>query len=191
MRSSTPPDFAGRCRRCFLPESLCLCLRLPRVECRTRLLIVRHVAEAWKASNTARLVGLSVPGTEIIDYGDRERVLESRLPFPPDTWLLFPHGAAPAADAPPPRHLVVVDGTWSQARRMVQRHPALQRLPRLALTPPAQPVERLRTPPHPEGMSTLEAVAYALHQLEGPALSAPLLELHALAVHQGLRARGR
>jgi hypothetical protein len=40
-------------------------------------------------------------------------------------------------------------------------------------------------------MSTLEAVAFALGQLEGPELAEPLLALHARAVDQGLRARGR
>jgi len=191
MRSQTPPDFAGRCRTCFLPEELCLCATIPRVQARTRLLVIRHVSEAWKASNTARWLALSVPGTEVVDYGDRERALERHLPFPEDAWLLFPDGRAPAVDAPPPSCLVVVDGTWSQARRMVHRHPALIRLPRMALRPPQGPVERLRTPPHPEGMSTLEAAAYALQQLEGPEIAAPLLDLHARAVTQGLRARGR
>ena len=98
----------------------------------------------------------------------------------PDTWLLFPDGAAPTSNLPPPKRLVVVDGSWPQARKMVQRVAAFRRLPRLSLVQPAEDRVRLRQPPNPQCRSTLEAVADALTLLEGPHKGEPLHELHAL-----------
>jgi DTW domain-containing protein YfiP len=179
----------GRCVGCFLPTALCLCAAVPRVETRTRVLLVRHTMETWKGSNTARLAALALPNAELLPYGDRARTFERRLPLPEGSWLLWPEGPPPPEDAPPPRALVVLDGSWSQARRMLHRHPAFRALPRMALAP--QSTLRLRQPPREDGMSTLEAVALALAQLEGPQVAEPLLDLHALFTRRGLSARGR
>lgn len=191
MSPSAPPDMEGRCLRCFLPSPLCVCAQVPRVETRTRVLLVRHTQEAFKASNTARLAAQALPNSELIPYGDRDRSFERRLPLPEGSWLLWPEGPPPPKDAPTPRALVVLDGSWSQARRMVQRHPAFRSLPRLVLAPPAEGSLRLRQPPRADGMSTLEAVAFALEQLEGPRVAEPLLALHAAFTRVGLTARGR
>jgi DTW domain-containing protein YfiP len=185
----------GRCPRCFLPQGaggleLCLCAELPRVDNRTPVLLVRHVNEAWKTSNTARLLALALGRVELVPYGDKARTFEARLPLPAGAAVLYPDGPPTPPGAPPPSLLVVLDGSWSQARRMLQRHPAFQRLPRFSLPPPAPGTFRLRQPPLSEGMSTLEAVAWALHRLEGPQVAEPLLALHALSAERGLRARG-
>ncbi|MCI0572071.1 MAG: DTW domain-containing protein [Myxococcaceae bacterium] len=190
MGAKLPPDMAGKCVRCFLPEALCVCAEVPRVETRTRVLLVRHVMETWKASNTARLAAMALPGAELVAYGDRERSFERHLPLPEGSWLLWPEGPPPPPDAPPPRTVVVLDGSWSQARRMMQRHPAFRALPRLVLAPPTGAL-RLRIPPREDGMSTLEAVALALAQLEGPGVAEPLLTLHELFTRRGLQSRGR
>jgi DTW domain-containing protein YfiP len=86
---------------------------------------------------------------------------------------------------------VVLDGNWTQARRMYQRLPELRRLPGLALPPPAANTRRLRRSPHPYGMSTVEAIAGAIAVLEGEALARPLLALHELMIDRVLAARGR
>jgi DTW domain-containing protein YfiP len=90
-------------------------------------------------------------------------------------------GAPPAA---PPRTLLVLDGSWPQARRMAQRIPALRGLPRLALPAPATRVERMRTPPRADGLATLEAIARALELLEGPEIARPLDALFAEVVRR-------
>lgn len=99
-------------------------------------------------------------------------------------WLLFPEG--PARDpAPRPAHVVVVDATWPQARRMVHRHPELARLPRLTLPVPARPLPRLRASPRADRMSTLEAVAAAVELLEGEESARPLRRLQEEVVARG------
>ena len=90
-----------------------MCALVPRVAARTRVVIVRHVLERWKPSNTARLAALALAGCEVWPYGGASHPDWDSLGE--EAWLLFPEaGARPAAA---PRTLVVVDGSWPQARR--------------------------------------------------------------------------
>ncbi|NOJ98307.1 DTW domain-containing protein [Corallococcus sp. CA049B] len=189
MRSSTPEDLSGRCARCYLPTALCLCADVPVIPTRTELLIIRHNKESQKSTNTARIAALALPRCHIVSYGAPGAPFDASVLDAPDTWLLFPD--APEAEGPPPKRLVVIDGSWAQARRMVQRVPALRRLPGMRLPPPAPDTRRLRKPPHPDGMSTLEAMAGALARLEGEELAKPLLTLHELMIERVLASRGR
>lgn len=190
-RSSTPEDFAGRCRTCFFRLEVCLCDRVPRVRARTEVLILRHVKEAWKSTNTARLAAMALEGARVERYGAPGQPFDQGLVSGGGTWLLFPQQGGPPPPSAPPSRLVVLDGSWSQARRMVQRVPALRALPRLSLPPLWPDRVRMRRPPSPEGLSTLEAIAFALGQLEGEAVQRPLLDLYALAVERVLMTRGR
>ena len=62
--------------------------------------------------------------------------------------------------------LVVLDGTWRKSRKMLQRNPLLQALPRLSLTPLAPSRYSVRKAHQPHQRSTLEAACAALAQLE-------------------------
>jgi hypothetical protein len=86
--------------------------------------------------------------------------------------LLFPGPTARSLERAPrsPRAtLVVIDGTWWQARKLLKLNPRLAALPRYALEP-AQPSQyRIRRAPAPNCISTIEAIADALGVLEGQA----------------------
>jgi len=189
MRSVTPIDLAGHCPRCLLNTAICLCLDVPRVVTRTRIVIVRHVAELRLSSNTGRFAGLALPNSCIYEYGAGEPFDQSLL-REPDTALLYHTGPVRKLE-PPPRQLIVLDGTFRQARRMYKRLGALRELPELALPPPLVPPLRLREPPHPGGMSTLEAIAHALALLEGEDVARPLHALQAELIRRVDALRGR
>lgn len=194
MRSVTPIDLAGHCPRCLLNTAICLCQDVPRVMTRTRIVIVRHVAELRLTSNTARFAALALPNARILEHGGGTHFDDRELTHP-GTMLLYsasprPPLAPPRLD-PPPRRLVVLDGSFRQARRMYKKLTALRSLPELALPIPAVAPIRLRVPPHQAGMSTLEAIAHALCLLEGPEVSAPLLTLYDELVRRVDRHRGR
>jgi DTW domain-containing protein YfiP len=191
MRSRTPADLAGRCPRCYLPTQLCLCDQIPQLDTRTEFLVIRHNKEKEKSTNTARMAALALARCQVLTYGAPGQPFDASVLEGPDTWILFPDTQPPAPDAPPPRRLVVLDGNWGQARRMLQRVPELRRLPGLSLPPPPPQTRRLRRPPHPEGMSTLEAMAGAVALLEGEALARRLYELHELMIDRVLESRGR
>ncbi|MCY1080249.1 tRNA-uridine aminocarboxypropyltransferase [Archangium lansingense] len=173
-----------RCHRCNLPQHLCLCAEIPRVETCTRFLILQHVVEIGKKSNTGRVAALALSNARLLTYGAPGEFLDTALLSEPGTWLLYPDGPPAPPDAPAPRQLVVLDASWSQARRMTQRLPALRALPRLALPPPEPGLLRLREPTHPSGMSTLDAVARAVAVLEGPEAAVPLERLAVLRVQR-------
>lgn len=192
MRSRTPEDLSGRCPGCYLPTALCLCAEVPRVDTRTELLVIRHSKEASKSTNTARLAALALPRCRILPYGaPGQPPFDVSVLTGPDTWILFPDAPPPPPDAPPPQRLVVLDGNWTQARRMYQRLPELRRLPGLALPPPPPDARRLRRSPHPYAMSTVEAIISALTLLEGEAVARPLEALHARMFERVMASRGR
>jgi DTW domain-containing protein YfiP len=75
-----------------------------------------------------------------------------------------------------PLTLVVVDGTWSQTKKMVRKNPVLDHLPRLTFKPPKPSEYRIRREPKPDCVSTIEALTIVLGALEGgPDRFAPML----------------
>jgi DTW domain-containing protein len=62
--------------------------------------------------------------------------------------------------------LVVPDGTWRKARKLLYLNPLLAALPRVALPEGLTSRYRLRKAPMPGALSTLEAIVTALNGLE-------------------------
>jgi DTW domain-containing protein YfiP len=185
---SAGPDRA-RCPRCLLQPRVCLCAAIPTVVTRTRIVIIRHHLERWRSSNSGRLAHLALPNSEIIDHGGSGGV--AVLPPLDGAWLVFPEGAPRlTAPVPPPRQLILLDATWSQARRMYRKLGQLRGVPILRLPDAPMPAARLRESPSPGRVSTIEAIAGALRLLEGEAAAAPLEALFAVAV-QRAAATGR
>lgn len=179
---------AHRCPRCRFPAPGCLCPAVPRVRTRVEVLFLRHASERDRLTNTGHWAALALEGSSVLEQGLPGSPLDASAVLAPGTWALFPSPHAPEAGSAPPRRLVVPDGTWPQARRMMQRVPELRALPRLAL-PPAGPALRLRRP-LAGGMSTLEALAAALRTLGEPEAAARLDALLAAGVELATRLRG-
>lgn len=194
--SATSRDATSQaCPRCGKPTALCVCSSIAPLDNRVALLILQHPQEQDRELGTARLtllhlrraamkVGLSWPslakalGHEI---GGRE--------VDPKRWAVLYLGAASAANLPPGRELtlldskgtplaeqdralaaiegiILLDGSWSQAKTLWWRNPWVLKCRRLALNP-KQPSRygKLRREPRREGLSTLEAAALALARL--------------------------
>lgn len=181
---------APKCPLCYGRGPWCLCPRVRPVDTRTHFIFLQHATEACKPSNTLRVAVLALKRCEVRPYGDKATALATDDLSLPGTWLLFPGGDGPSAPASPwpPERLVVLDGSWSQARRMLHRLPVLRALPRLGLEP-AKERRSLRAAPE-GGMSTLEAVARAVAHFEGPERAEPLDELHALMIERVVASRG-
>lgn len=173
----------SKCPRCLLQQRVCLCAEIPTVATRTRVVIVRHHLERHRSSNSGRLAHLALPNSEIIDHGGAGGL--AKPPALAGAWLLFPEGdVTHTAPVPPPERLIVLDATWSQARRMYRKLEWLRGLPILRL--PDEPMQkaRLRESPGEGRVSTIEAIARALRLLEGDVAASPLEELFAVAVRR-------
>jgi len=188
-----PAQAALRCERCFLQQRVCLCAEIPTVATRTRVVIVRHHLEQHRSSNSGRLAHLALPNSEIVDHGGVHGGIRgpAKLGSLDGAWLLFPEGEpCTRAPDPPPRQLIVLDATWSQARRMYRKIDQLRGLPILRLPEGWRASARMREAPSPDRVSTIEAIAGALRLLEGDDKAAPLETLFQLAVDRA-RATGR
>jgi DTW domain-containing protein YfiP len=163
----------GRCARCRKPAAMCFCALLPRLPTATRILILQHTRERDMPLGTARMASLCLPQAELhvgVEWGGRAAVVEALADPRRPAILLYPGpGARDILDQPPagPVTLVVVDGTWAQARRVVRDNPILGSLPRYAFATPEPSRYRIRREPDAAYCSTIEALMHVLGVLEG------------------------
>jgi DTW domain-containing protein len=180
------------CPRCQKPQPLCICDSVTPVESRTKLLILQHPQEQDRGLGTARLaaqhfkdavvrVGLSWPG------------LTKALGRPvadPARWAILYLGSAKASDLDPEAEVIaltrkgeaaesqrailksiegviLLDGTWSQAKALWWRNPWMLKCQRVILGP-RQPSRyaQLRREPRQDALSTIEAAGMLLGALE-------------------------
>ena len=187
---------AGRCERCGLHLPLCVCAGFPRVECSAALVVVRHIGELHKPTNTGRWLADMVPGTAITHYGQREPPFDATPLLRPDVrfCVLFPREDATVLDAEGMRRLqaalapgqrlgfAVLDGTWHQCSRMSRRVPVVRELPCVALPPGPPSRWGVRTQHDDHGLSSFEAGARLVSLVDGPTRAAPLQAIfHELA----------
>ncbi len=102
--------------------------------------------------------------------------------------VLSPGPSAIDLHAHPPEGpvtLIVVDGTWSQARKLLRVNPSLAALPRYAFRPAKPGNYRIRREPAEHCVSTIEATVAALSCLEDvPDLQQVLSVFDAMVEHQ-------
>lgn len=174
VTTAAPTEPRQVCTRCERPVAVCWCAHLPSLETRTRVVVLQHPRERHMPIGTARMATLCLSNAEI-HSGVRfaPEVLQHALGDPArPAVLLYPGEGAVDIRAQPPRQpvtLVVLDGTWFQARKLLRENPELAALPRYAFQPTAPSEYRIRKEPQPTYTSTIEALAYALGPLEGDA----------------------
>lgn len=167
------PETAARpsCRACGRALVTCVCDRITRLPTRTRLLLLQHPRERRVTIGTARMAHLALPNSRLrvgVDFTDDPEV-RAVLTGTSATYVLFPGpGAAPVEQLP--RHraitLIVLDGTWWQARKLLKLNPAIAALPRVAFRPRKPSAYTIRREPADFCVSTIEALAEALTVLE-------------------------
>jgi DTW domain-containing protein YfiP len=182
--------------RCGKPRWACVCDRVQPMSVRARVLVLQHPQEDDVVLGTARIVATAIPSSRIAvglswpsldaalgEEVDRTRWSSVYAHAIPDeardragAIVMDRHGALTDAR---PAGIVLLDGTWSQAKTLWWRNPWLLKLGRIALRPRAPSIYgRLRREPRREHVSTLEAVGAALSGLgEDPAIELELSKL--------------
>ncbi len=186
----------AQCSRCLRPQTHCLCALIPQLDSRTRVLLLQHPSEVGHALNTARLADLGLLNAEL-RVGEVFEDLATLLNPPGyQARLLFPGEGAQLIDTAEPSDeslpwlLVVPDGTWRKARKLLHLNPLLAQLPRVTLPEGAVSRYRLRKAPGPGALSTLEAIVQALEILEAPTSFAPLLRPFEALIEGQIEAMG-
>jgi DTW domain-containing protein YfiP len=143
-----------------------------KIATRTRVVILQHPRERDVPINTARIAALCLPDAELA-VGVRWEGTPAFAraigdPARPAA-LLYPGAGAIDVEASPPETpitLLVIDGTWWQAKKVLRENPALAALPRYAFRPPRESEYRIRREPREDYVSTIEALVHVLSVLE-------------------------
>lgn len=186
----------ARCYVCRRPRRMCFCASIPSVANRTEVVLLQHTRERHHPFNTARIVRRALQRCRLIvdhntGFAARELPLQDGAAA-----LLYPGSEATLlngqAGIDRVRQLVVIDGTWHQAKTVVRDVPALQGLPCFRLQPATPGQFRIRREPTATSLSTIEATVAALRVLEPETqgLDALLNAFHVM-VDQQLAAAGR
>ncbi|MGJ4928698.1 tRNA-uridine aminocarboxypropyltransferase [Bradyrhizobium sp. HKCCYLS2038] len=186
--AEAPPD----CPQCQKPLPLCICDSITPLQSRLGLLILQHPQEQDRALGTARLAAQHFQDA-VVKVGLSWPSLAKALGRPvddPARWAILYLGSAKAADLDPESEVValtrkgevadnqrailksiegviLLDGTWSQAKALWWRNPWMLKCQRVILGPrrPSR-YGQLRREPRRDGLSTIEAAGMLLAALE-------------------------
>jgi DTW domain-containing protein YfiP len=179
------------CPRCLKPPDLCVCDGIVALDNRVALLILQHPQEQDRSLGTAKLTALHFTNALLkvgLSWPSLSKVLDRQAD--PQRWAVLYLGSVKAAAVAPDREVVVVDkkgeavdhqeaalrdiegiilldGTWSQAKALWWRNAWMLKCRRIVLGP-RQPSRygRLRREPRRDGLATIEAAAMLLARLE-------------------------
>jgi DTW domain-containing protein len=190
-QAPVPAAVVGDCARCLKPLPLCICDTVEPIESRVALLILQHPQEQDRALGTARLTAQHFRNATLkigLSWPSLTKALGR--PADPQRWAVLYLGSARAAQLAPGRDVVVLDrkgaalpeqegaladiegvvvldGTWSQAKTLWWRNPWMLKCRRVVLGP-SRPSRygKLRREPRRDGLATIEAAALLLSRLE-------------------------
>jgi hypothetical protein len=188
---ASPADHNSECPHCLKPRALCVCEGITRIDNKVSLLILQHPQEQDRELGTARLTALHFMNALLkigLSWPSLTKILGR--PTDPQRWAILYLGSVRAAAVLPDRDIVVVnkkgnavdhqdsalrgiegvillDGTWSQAKALWWRNAWMLKCKRVVLGPkrPSR-YGKLRREPRNDGLSTIEAAAMLLARLE-------------------------
>lgn len=191
IASAPPPEPVPSCPDCQKPLPLCICSSIVPIDNTIALLVLQHPQEQDKALGTARITALHFQNALLkvgLSWPSLSKILGQDVD--PSRWAILYLGSAKVADMDTDRAIValnkkgepeegqnailkslegviVLDGTWSQAKALWWRNAWMLKCRRIALNP-ASPSRygKLRREPRGDGLSTLEAVAMLMATLE-------------------------
>jgi hypothetical protein len=190
--SSIEAEEVAECPQCRKPMPLCICDSVTPIDSRISLLILQHPQEQDRALGTARLAALHFKNA-VVKIGLSWPSLAKALGRPvadPSRWAVLYLGSAKASDfdsdaevialtrkgevADSQRAIlsniegvVLLDGTWSQAKALWWRNAWMLKCRRVILNPkrPSR-YGALRREPRKDGLSTIEAAGMLIAALE-------------------------
>lgn len=189
------------CPRCGKPAALCVCADIAPLDNRIELLILQHPQEQDVALGTARLTVLHLKRAKLkigLSWPSLAKLLGRDVD--PKRWAVLYLGSARPAELAPGREIVLLDrkgaalpgqeaalaeiegvilldGSWSQAKALWWRNAWMLKCRRVALAPrhPSH-YGKLRREPRREALATIEAAALLLSRLEhNPEIECALL----------------
>jgi DTW domain-containing protein len=162
-----------RCERCQLARTACLCPYRRELSCGLDLVLLLHHDEIFKPTNSGRLIADLLPAnTFAFEWSRTEPAPELlRLLAQPERYpvLVFPGGEGRTVHTERPSlapgrrlTLILLDGTWKQAGKMVRASPWLAHLPMMCLAESRPGTYAVRQAVRHGQLATAEAAAELL-----------------------------
>ncbi|HEY9153961.1 MAG TPA: DTW domain-containing protein [Opitutaceae bacterium] len=190
MSRSVVLNGSPRCERCLLSPRWCICEAFAPLKLPIGVNVLIHQRESYRPTSTTRIIQRVIPAARVQVYQHdvplrRDSFVNAEQPL----WILHPQGE-PIHDEPVPPHLEVLllDGSWREAARMMHDVRSWGRLVNLPMTGPSR--YWLRGQQSEGTYSTIEALLFVLQALGLHAEHAHLQQHFELQVYAGLRSRG-
>jgi DTW domain-containing protein YfiP len=182
----------AECPHCGKPLPLCICDSVTPIESKKSLLILQHPQEQDRALGTARLTAMHFKDAVVkvgLSWPSLSKALGRKVDDP-SRWAVLYLGSAKVSDLDTDAEIVAIDrkgeiephqravlediegvvlldGSWSQAKALWWRNPWMLKCQRVILGPkrPSR-YGQLRREPRRDGLSTIEAAGLLLAGLE-------------------------
>ncbi|EEZ99079.1 tRNA-uridine aminocarboxypropyltransferase 2 [Tribolium castaneum] len=175
---SEPPEVRSTCPTCERPTSVCWCAALPKPRLcpQSRIILLQHPAEEKRCLRTAPMLHFGLSEGKCLVYKGkrfpgRYQDLEELL-VGSNTILLYPSPTAVDLksllqnNTNTSFNLVIIDGTWPQAKAIYASNPILHKIKQVKLLTKGVSSYIIRTQPTDGCLSTLETATEALCLLE-------------------------
>lgn len=183
---------AQNCANCLKPEHLCICEAVEPVDNTLCVVILEHPQEKREILGTAPIARLQFKNAVVrvgLSWPNLKRIVGREVDY--KRWGVLYLGAAKQGEAGSKEEIAVVDkngvpvaasaeilaglegiilldGTWSQAKSLWWRNAWLLKCRRIVLHPHFKSLYgQARREPRRESVSTLEAAAFVVSRLEG------------------------
>ena len=162
-------NYLGRptCYSCLRPQDHCICNLVSSFATHFDVLLLQHPKERRKYYGTAKIINQSVINSRLLIGEGFTKVDILPRNSQGSSYVLFPSATSLTCDQVhlgPNSTLILLDGTWSQARKLMRLTPDLQSLPRISFAKPYSSRYRIRKQPKEGCLSTIEALAYFLYE---------------------------
>ena len=158
-------DPRAMCYKCIRPASNCVCEYIKTFKAHCNFLILQHPHERKKYYSTSKIVLNAISNSKVM-HGvtfDEPEVMSSLEGQ--NTYLLYPAVDAidcATLDLNEDSTVIVIDGTWVEARKIVYRNKFLQTLPKISFKQPILSEYKIRKQPKDFCLSTLECIGHLL-----------------------------
>jgi len=163
-----------RCGECQLAVAACICELRPSIQADVTFCLLMHSLEPLKPTNTGRLIAECLVDTQAFVWARTEvdPQLQALLADPRyQPYVVFP-GEYALADQPVFNTLtcatgqrpllIILDATWTQARKMFRKSPYLEGLPVLSMETQQLSRYRLRRSTRDDHLCTVEVAIAGL-----------------------------
>lgn len=176
------------CQQCSYPLVTCICDFIKPFSHKTKVVVLQHPSEVNNAKNTVRLFSLVSDNVEVY-IGESEsdflQLKQELMANIQSCVLLYPetntdsgimdNTAPQVTNTTNVSHLVVIDGTWKKAKKLLLLNPWLLKLNKVSIDN-IESVYKIRQTSQTNSLSSIEAIAYGLKKIEQTDVQ-PLIQL--------------